>query len=78
METEDARIHTGRDDRDGGAGCRCWEAWAAALCWATSSEEGELTGWGEAKAAFAIWHAEAAPWHQSVDGLHSRDARQKA
>lgn len=82
MEAKHVGVHTGGNDRDRGAGCRCWDAWREALCWATSSKEEELVGWDEAREAFRQWHAAQCPQtaagNEGLDGLHSRDEGQEA
>lgn len=81
MRSQRARIHTGGDDRDGGASRCCgiaWEAWVKALVWAEGSEASafDLVNWKEAREAFdEWWTTKATAGNESVDGLHPGDAR---
>lgn len=72
-----AKFHSRGHDRDGGAGCSCWK-WAA-LLWAEGlAPEDDIAAEKEDEInALERWHAETKAGDQGVDGLHSRDARQK-
>ena len=72
METKDARIHTGRDDRDSGA--RAANRRRTSLDYATQALATE--GWEIPEdfiAALEVELAEAEARYESLDGLHPRD-----
>lgn len=75
MEMKDARIHTGRNDRDGRA--RSADRRAAFDRWWASSETRRQFPEAsdlEVEAAFhAGWLAAAETWDESLDGVHPRD-----
>lgn len=78
METSDAGIYPAGDDSNRRPRCGCWNAWRAALIWGSGDEAETLEGWPEARKAFERWHAQATPRHEGVDGVHPREAREKA
>jgi len=74
-EKTDARFHTAGDDSDG---CACASAWA--LFWISETEITEEAHARRARASFERYKVawEAATRHQGVDGVHPRQAREKA
>jgi len=73
-----SELSAGRDHSNGSASgrSRAWEAWKQALCWATSSQENELSGWNEAAQAFNAWWEKTETRDESLDELHPRDAEE--
>ena len=74
MGKQDARIHTGRDDCDGSAGCCCGDALCEARWWLKEAAEALEDGFPKT-AAHCIeraqgFLAQAKARHQSLDGLH--------
>ena len=77
MGTKDARIHTGGDDFDGGAGGR--RRHSAESIFALAASQGETDPRAIFRLALELANAlaKAEARHESVDGVHSRDARQE-
>lgn len=75
----DAGIHTAGDDPNRRARRLAREAYVA---WCTSQDsnpETRASSFDPWKAFLAGWiEGQAAPWYESVDGLHSREARKEA
>lgn len=77
METNDAGIHTAGDDSDRGASASCRAALAAWLATPPTLKFFFAFTYAQVEEAFiAGW--EAATGNQSVDGVHPREAREKA
>lgn len=74
-----AGIHTVRNDRDRSSGDRTRAYLAgAARCWTQAQAQG-LEWWAPSHQAFSALRAlaQAATGHESLDGLHSRDAKEE-